>query len=124
MSLNQFMFQHPLCHKEGKMSLGRISFWLPGQGPEDETRAEGQVEYAKEKVKELSDRKPGDKYPLIGAGIGVIAGIVIGLWVWHWNVFWLIGCVIAGGIIGTLLGSLAGALLARYRRSKASSRYY
>lgn len=100
------------------MSIGN---W--GNQQDDIERARGQVEYAKEKVKELGERKSGEKYPLVGATIGIIIGAIIGFRVWNWNAIWLIGCVIAGGIIGTLLGSLVGALVARYLKSKANHTY-
>lgn len=92
--------------------------------PQDEIQMRGQVEYAKEKIKELPERKPGDKYPLFGVIIGIIAGIIVGTKTWNGNFFWLVGCVIAGGIIGTSLGSLVGTLITKLGRPKNNLRYY
>ncbi|GEM_PF-4230440 len=92
--------------------------------PEDEIRMQGQVEYGKEKAKELREHKPGDMSTFWGAVIGVISGIVIGVKTWHGSYFWLMGCLIAGGITGTLFGSLVGFLITKYRRSRDNLKYY
>jgi hypothetical protein len=100
------------------MNTEQIVFWFPGQGPDDDSRVRGQVEYAKEKTKELFERKPDDKYPRLGAFIGFIIGLIIGIKTGNGNIFWVVGCIIAGSIVGVLLGSLAGTLRTRYLRSK------
>jgi len=96
------------------MSLGGL--------PQDEIMVRGQIEYAKEKQQLLPVYKPGDRYIITGALVGVIAGIVIGVKTGMPWVF-IVG-LIGGGIIGTLLGSAIGALVTKYRGSRNNLRYY
>ena len=105
--------------------FGNTVFFNMGDQQEERVKIEGQLEYAREKLRQLPDRKPGDRYPLAGAAIGIVIGVVIGSLTWDGNLFWLFGCVMAGGIAGTLLGSLTGNLVAWFTRAKRQGpRYY
>ena len=59
-------------------------------------------------------RKPGDKYVIIGAAVGMVAGGVGGFMV---NATLGFLGIVGGGVMGTLLGSLVGFLKTRRTKS-------
>ena len=91
--------------------------------PLDEIQMRGQVEYAKERGNQAPPPRPGDRYILTGALVGVIVGLIIAFIV---GIPWVyIVGIIGGGIVGTSLGSLIGFLITKYQeRSKNNLRYY
>ena len=84
--------------------------------PPDENQLRGQIEYMKDEGNKAPPRRPGDKYTIAGALVGIIVGIIIaGISRRPW-VF--IVAPIGGGIAGAVLGSLAGNLIKKFRESR------
>ncbi len=90
--------------------------------PLDKIVVEGQVEYLKERGNQAPRRQPGDKFPIAGALLGIIAGVIIALAA---GIPWmLIAGPIIGGIIGATLGSLLFNIIKKFQQPKNNLRYY
>jgi hypothetical protein len=74
----------------------------------------GQIEYRREQGNLAPRRRPGDKFPIGGAFIGVIVGAILGV---RTSIpLWFIVGVIGGGIAGTVIGSLTSTAIMKYQK--------
>jgi uncharacterized protein YcfJ len=95
--------------------------WFPDNLEEVRAEAENVIE----KGKKAPRKEPGDRFPIAGGLIGLIAGFIIGIIIGGFAGMFIqaIGAV-CGGIIGTLIGSLIRFLITIIHRRKNNLRYY
>jgi len=60
-------------------------------------------------------RKPGDKYVVVGAAVGMVTGGAFGFSI---NFFVGLLGIVAGGVVGALAGSLIASLIRRQRKGR------
>jgi len=84
--------------------------------PPDENAMRGQIAYIKEQGNKAPRRRPGDRFTLFGALVGIIVGILLS---WRTgNLFIIVACAVVGGIIGTLIGTLIGSAIIKRQKSR------
>ena len=85
-------------------------YHLPGQVDDVLTRAQMERQYGSESDPEKPPRrKPGDRYIIVGAVVGLVAGGGLGS-------FGGLFAIFGGGIVGALIGSLIGNLVRKRRK--------
>jgi hypothetical protein len=96
-------------------------YWFPPNL--EETRAE--AENTIEKGKKAPRKEPGDRYPIAGALIGMVAGFITGIIIGGWAaIFMQVIGALCGGITGALIGSLIRFFITKFHRTKNHLRYY
>ena len=87
--------------------------------PPDENAIRGQIERIIEQGEKAPRRRPGDRFTLFGAIVGIILGIVGGIA--SRNFILILVCAVGGGIMGAIIGSLIGRYVIKRQRSKTKN---